>query len=763
MVPSAAESAASPQVGELALESDMLAPMKRGVTRREFLKTVVISAGAVQAAPLLGCGGNGGTGTPDAGPDAPIDAPPAMTSFPQSVASGDPRPDSIVLWTRAASTGTADVDVVLEVATDDQFAHLVSLSTGQLTAKLATDFCLRVKVTGLTAATRYYYRFRAGTVVSPTGRFKTAAAAGADVPIKFALLSCQDYVGRYYNTLLELLAAAQDDIDFVVHVGDYVYETTGDPGFQQNQGRNVTFADQAGAIRLGSATNPYYAAKSLSNYRDLYKTYRSDPTLQKVHEKFPFVVIWDDHEYSNDCWQDVATYFDGKQDEKDTERRQNAEQAYFEFQPIAVDVETGGGALSLSRSQLFPNLKLYRDFRFGKHVHLILTDFRSFRPDHPIAEDAYPGKVVMDQAQTMATLTAVGSSADINAFPAYVNLDDAGFAAQKAKAIEVLTAQYVAAGLASAAAAARASQAAQGNVDVSVLNTYWDALDPLHIDPSGKSHGVSYASMGKQTLFGQIGSRYLIVKPTYDLWAAFRVAQNGEADDPYGAAQSAWLDDQLAAESDATWKMLASSTSQTTLGVDLTPFSALLPPDVPATQLYLDCDGWDGFPVGQKALHAKLAAKNVVIVSGDIHASYVADFGADVDGNRLVELTGTSVSAQTFAGELHSEAALVPGLADHLDLVDTLISLLDDSGGPGTGLLYDINHNIRYANSYDNGVVVVSVDASSLAATYALLAPAEALTDSTASPDVVAGKVKRVRVQVSKTGGQNGAVTVTRP
>jgi alkaline phosphatase D len=268
--------------------------------------------------------------------------------------------------------------------------------------------------------------------------------------------------------------------------------------------------------------------------------------------------------------------------------------------------------------------------------------------------------------------------------------------------------------------------------------------------------------MGKQTLFGQIGSRYLTVKPTYDLWAAFRVAQNAEAEDPYGAAQSAWLDDQLAAESDATWKILGSSTSQTTLGVNLTPFAALLPPGLAPTQLYLDCDGWDGFPVGQKALHAKLAAKNVVIVSGDIHASYVADYGADGDGNRLVELTGTSVSAQTFAGELHAEAALVPGLADHLDLVDTLISLLDDSGGPGTGLLYEINHNIRYANSYDNGVVVVSIDASHLAATYSLLAPEEARTDSTGSPAVVDGKFKRVTVQVPKTGGKNGDVTVTR-
>ena len=735
--------------------------MSRGVSRREFLKTVVITAGAAHAAPLLGCSSS--SANPDAAtsPDAgPPDASVATFSFPQSVASGDPRPASIVLWTRAASTGTADVPVTLEVATDKQFAQLVTLSTSQLTAKAASDFCLRVKVVSLSSATRYYYRFRAGTVVSPTGRFKTAPASTADVAVKFGFVSCQDWIGRYYNTLLEFLDPSNDDMDFIVHLGDYIYETTGDPSFQSTGGHGVTFTDQAGAIQLGSASKPFYAAKSVSNYRDLYKAYRSDTTLQNVHENFSMVHIWDDHEFSNDCWRDVATYYDGLKDETDMDRRQNAEQVFFEYQPIAVDlVETGSGELALTRDRLFPNMKLYRDFRFGKHLHLILTDFRSFRPDHPIPEDGFPGTIVMDKDALNTFGGALNTEPALKVLRAqYVNLDDAAYAQQKAMAIPALTAKYMSAGADASKAADLATKAGQGLIDVKALNSLFPDGSPFRVVPdSSTPFGISYLSMGKQDLFAEIGSRYLVVQPTYDVWAAYRVSKDEQADNPYGVAQSQWLDDKLAAESDATWKILGSSTSQTSLMVNLTGIGSSF--GIADATLYLDCDGWDGFPVGRNALHEKLAAKNIVIISGDIHASYVADFGTDTNGNRLVELTGPAVSSQTFAGELHSEAALVPSLAPHLDQVDLLIAALDESAG-SKGFLASSNDTIRYTNSKSNGVVVVTVDGSNLTGKYALLDGAEALTDSTASASSVASKIVRVTVQVPKTNGKNGPVTV---
>src|SRR6185295_9498300 len=104
--------------------------------------------------------------------------------------------------------------------------------------------------------------------------------ADADVAVKFAFVSCSDYIGRYYNSYVAL---AQEDLDFWVHLGDYIYETTGNPTFQNTTGRTIKFTEQDNAIPLGDPNAPYFAAKNLSNYREIYRTIRSDKALQKVH------------------------------------------------------------------------------------------------------------------------------------------------------------------------------------------------------------------------------------------------------------------------------------------------------------------------------------------------------------------------------------------------------------------------------------------------------------------------------------------------
>src|SRR5262249_48406227 len=237
---------------------------------------------------------------------------------------------------------------------------------------------------------------------------------------------------------------------------------------------------------------------------------------------------------------------------------------------------------------LFPNTKLYRDFRFGKHLHLLLTDYRSFRPDHPIPEDGFPGKVVMTQDQTLAVLTA-DHNGDANAaqmelamglFANYINLDDAAFAAHKQALLLALQAAYLAGGAAAARANTLAAAAAQGNVDVKVLNAI---LPGMAVDPAGKPRGISYAAMGKSGLFGVLGSRYLVIKRTYDLWAAFRKAASAASDNAYGPTQSTWLAGRLDQNPDATWKVLADSVSLTSLILDLSPFGGVLPPSIPAT------------------------------------------------------------------------------------------------------------------------------------------------------------------------------------
>src|SRR5262249_15384807 len=159
-----------------------------------------------------------------------------------------------------------------------------------LAATAAFGGCVKARVVGLEAATTYYYRFiyvadDGKSYASHVGTTKTAPKPEDDVPVKFAYVSCADYVGRHYHSYAAL--AFEENVDFFVHLGDYVYETTGDPGFQGGAPeRKMVFSDEAGAIAFSSATK-YYAAKSISNYRDLYRTIRGDASLQAVHEKFP--------------------------------------------------------------------------------------------------------------------------------------------------------------------------------------------------------------------------------------------------------------------------------------------------------------------------------------------------------------------------------------------------------------------------------------------------------------------------------------------
>jgi alkaline phosphatase D len=126
-----------------------------------------------------------------------------------------------------------------------------------------------------------------------------------------------------------------------------------------------------------------------------------------MHPRFAFVNIWDDHEYSDDCHGATATYFDGKRNEEDVPRRRNAEHVFFEY--IGVDDESlPSGQVDLSSKPLYPDSRIYRDLRYGKHLHLILTDSRTFRPDHLIPEDAFPGTIAVDRAGLTALFGVQG-------------------------------------------------------------------------------------------------------------------------------------------------------------------------------------------------------------------------------------------------------------------------------------------------------------------------------------------------------------------
>ena len=339
--------------------------------RRDFLQAIVVTAAAV---PFSGCGSDDdGGGSTAADPDA---------EFPQGLASGDPKPDSVVLWTRAVPvSGSGSVKVRYEVALDEAFESMVA--QGSVSVTEDSDWTVRIKPVGLEPYTQYYYRFKAGKMVSDVGRTKTAPTADQDVNVRFAFASCQDFIGRYYLSWKAFLEQ-EEPVDFVVWLGDYIYETNGDPDFQLNDpNRKIDIQD---GIQLLPDSDPTVkAASSLADYRGIYKQYRADENLRKAHQMFPFITIWDDHEFANDCWQDHSTDFnEAKGEEKNTPRREAASQAWFEYQAADVDWDAAAA---------FPNdLTIYRTLRYGKHVELILTDQRSYRSDHVIPEAATGGQ-----------------------------------------------------------------------------------------------------------------------------------------------------------------------------------------------------------------------------------------------------------------------------------------------------------------------------------------------------------------------------------
>lgn len=719
--------------------------MTQRLSRREFLRATLVTVASVSLPGCTGGGGSsteategssgtegssstGGTEPTTGGGDPLLDG---AVYFPQSVASGDPRPDSVILWTRVedAEAGAGDLELALELATDPEFTAPVELDAAGATiaAREVFDRCAKAKLKGLQPATTYYYRFihtrPEGRYVSQVGRTRTAPAPDADVAVRFAYVSCQDYNGRYYNSYRGLLK--QPDLDFFVHLGDYVYETTGDPTFQA-EGRAVVFSDEAGAIVFHEGEEgEYYAASSLSNYRELYRQYRSDPALRRVHESLPMIAVWDDHEFSNDCFGATATYYDGRIDERDEPRRKRANQAWFEYMPV----DFGDDEFTYDPAKPHPqDITIYRDFRFGRHLHLVLTDLRSYRADHLVPEDGFPGKIVLDQA---ALMSAVGEIPD---FAAPYVPDIASF--QGGVYRDALVAGADALGFDPAHV--------EGPIDATFINDLLaDLGDPTPpIDDmtlQTLERGLSFRGIGKRSFHGSIGSRYLVNKPAFDLWADARAAADPDALAVMGAAQQQWFLDAMTG-STATWKVWGTSYTLMPIAIDLTAF-----PIEPFNQLYyMNADQWDGFsPTRDALLDALQAVDNVVAITGDIHAFYAGTPMVRSDPNKkIVELVGGAVSSTTYQSILVLQVAADPTLSS-LPGADMLAAAID-------ALLTGVttNPHLGYASSNRHGFVSVTVDAAELNATFHMLDEVVSETDYEGKDDQLAGLFKRERFKV---------------
>lgn len=302
--------------------------------RRDFLvKSASVAAAVTMGGSLVACGGAEGA--------------PAVFSY--GVASGDPLTDRVILWTHAKFPNSANtVALTWQVATDNAFTKVVS--SGRANASEASAFTTKVDATGLSAGNTYFYRFMddVGTV-STVGTTRTLPAANA-ASVKFAVFSCALYSEGFFNTYD---AAAKSDAQYAIHLGDYVYEYGSDPAKFGN----------ADAVTLGRVTSPANDMVTLSDYRTRYALYRSDPNLQALHAKMPWITVWDDHEFANNAYVSGAENHNPATQGDWITRKNIAAKVYHEWMPIRTP-----DAANL--------LKIYRRFDFGNLFTLHMLDTR---------------------------------------------------------------------------------------------------------------------------------------------------------------------------------------------------------------------------------------------------------------------------------------------------------------------------------------------------------------------------------------------------
>ncbi|HEX6211889.1 MAG TPA: alkaline phosphatase D family protein [Methylomirabilota bacterium] len=287
--------------------------------------------------------------------------------FTLGVASGYPLPGGVVLWTRLAPAPLQPgggmppqvVQVDWEIATDERMQRVVQRGTAAATPEWA--HAVHVEVDGLAPARWYWYRFRAGGEASPIGRTRTAPAAGAAVErFRFAFASCQQYEQGYYGAHHRMTA---DDLDLVVFLGDYIYESS--------WGRDH--------VRAHGTPVPH----TLDDYRVRHALYKTDPELQAAHAAYPWIVTWDDHEVENDYADDRSQFAHPR--EWFLARRAAAYKAYYEHMPLRRHMVPYG-----------PHLRLYHRIAFGSLVQFQLLDDRQFRSHQPCVPAGRGGGSTVD-------------------------------------------------------------------------------------------------------------------------------------------------------------------------------------------------------------------------------------------------------------------------------------------------------------------------------------------------------------------------------
>ena len=329
--------------------------------------------------------------------------------YPEGVASGDPDPNSVLLWTRRPFTDGDRHVLTVEVAEDEAFRRVVAQAPAPVSA--AADWTGRVLVGGLKPAKTYWFRFTdAEGNGSRVGRTITAPAVDDPRPVTFAFVSCQSVNEGALNAYRRMIfederAAPEDQLDFVLHLGDFIYEVVQYP--EEVKTRYDRTIYEVARIPDGLKVGNFHIPLTADGYRSVYRGYLHDPDLQDARARWPFVCMWDNHEFSWQGWQSVLKA--GPIERPGQSVKVAANQAWFEYIPARIAAPSGSlehfgpppvkdvqiekfddNGLGVEPNNLtaINSLRAYRALRYGKHLDLIITDQHSYRSPDPFSDPA---------------------------------------------------------------------------------------------------------------------------------------------------------------------------------------------------------------------------------------------------------------------------------------------------------------------------------------------------------------------------------------
>ncbi|MGI9622709.1 MAG: alkaline phosphatase D family protein [Acidimicrobiales bacterium] len=317
--------------------------------------------------------------------DPPLSVELTNDPFELGVASGDPTPTAVILWTRLLVADNIAIpetglDVRWEVASDDTFAEVLATDVTAAVPSLALS--VHADATGLEPDTWYWYRFRVGDRMSPTGRTRTLPDLdSSQQSLRFGFSSCQHWESGYYSAHRHL---SEESLDIFFWLGDYIYES----------GPTSAPLEATGQPRVHDGPE----VRDLQGYRDRYALYKSDPDLKQHHASHPWLVTWDDHEVSNNYAGSIGE--NGQTTDEFLQLRAAAYRAWYEHMPVRLEPPTG------------PDFPIHRQFAWGDLAEIFVLDGRQYRDDQPT--DGATVQVPGTQGQTLPLRELGPTSLDPN-------------------------------------------------------------------------------------------------------------------------------------------------------------------------------------------------------------------------------------------------------------------------------------------------------------------------------------------------------------